>query len=339
MNHADQKFLTALGGEPGEGDEWRCFSRNGRVLVIFRSTRQGVHQARALYSPQSLIARLASRILLGPFGLWQFLPSLRWGEHEEAPLAKVLKETGVKAQAILLGNPNHQGRRAIVLGDGKVIKVGVSGEAARLVIREADFLEKNGAGENGLPKLLGRFQDGECSAFAIAHFADGTLSQDEVITLAESWLGGEERPIEGLESWQSLAGSSRAGAQTVAESCAGLSLRPSLMHGDLAPWNVRIGEAGDPVLIDWEGGRENAIPGWDLLHYYFQKLVLVQKKSPEETSAEVRAFLKSPQVSSYLKSCGWWGHEKILFASYLVAMATENSHINPILERLLNSPD
>jgi hypothetical protein len=39
------------------------------------------------------------------------------------------------------------------------------------------------------------------------------------------------------------------------------------IHGDLAPWNVRITQAGRPVAIDWEASSLNGVAGLDFSHY------------------------------------------------------------------------
>ncbi|MGC6427506.1 MAG: phosphotransferase [Akkermansiaceae bacterium] len=307
--------------------------------MVFRSTGTGARKARELYSPQRLVAKVVAGLLLGPLGLWRFLPSFQWGGKPEALLAKILAKSATEAEAVLLGNPEHLGRRAVILGAGKVLKIGVSGEAAKLVLSESEFLRENGNGRDGLPSFSGSYREGGCVALAMPHYADGELSRKQLIELVQRWLSAEEVSIETLKGWQMLAESPHEEAKEVIRRCQGILLLPSLMHGDLAPWNVRVDENGKPVLIDWEGGRERAIPGWDLVHFVFQTLVLVEKKSPEDTHKAVMNFLKSSEVDSYLELSGWKDHEDVLFMSYLVAMATEDSHISPILERILNSFD
>lgn len=338
MNRIDHDFLSALGGDLDEGPSWRCLFRNGNLLVVFRSTGAGARRARELYSPQRLVAKLAVKALLGPLGLWRVLPKIQWGADPKSLLAVTTGCEGVNAEAILLGNPKHEARRAIVLGNGKVLKIGGSGKAADFVRKEAHFLKDHGSDLKGVPLPLGYYEEGQGAALSLPHFSDGALSREELVAMTQSWLDDDELAIEQLEGWEMVTGSSRDGAKQVADTCRGISLKSSLMHGDLAPWNVRMTRAGNPIPIDWEGGRIHAVPGWDLIHYIFQTLVLVERRSPDDTLTEIMAFLGSPRSQNYLIQAGWQGRENFLFASYLIAMATEDSHITPILERLLNSP-
>ena len=50
-------------------------------------------------------------------------------------------------------------------------------------------------------------------------------------------------------------------------------------HGDFAPWNMKI--VNDKLYIfDWEYGKPEGLPGWDLLHFFFQTSWLLKKYSP-----------------------------------------------------------
>ena len=44
---------------------------------------------------------------------------------------------------------------------------------------------------------------------------------------------------------------------------------------------------GDVSVIDWEFGREEGVPGWDLVHYLFLSFHLVDRLSPIESSIRV----------------------------------------------------
>jgi glycosyltransferase involved in cell wall biosynthesis len=44
-------------------------------------------------------------------------------------------------------------------------------------------------------------------------------------------------------------------------------LPPAVEHRDCSPWNVLLGPAGDPVLLDWESAEPEGLPGLDLVYF------------------------------------------------------------------------
>jgi hypothetical protein len=48
-------------------------------------------------------------------------------------------------------------------------------------------------------------------------------------------------------------------------------LQPVLVHGDFAPWNIKVLPGGACTLIDWEMAREHGLPLYDLCHFYYMQ--------------------------------------------------------------------
>jgi aminoglycoside phosphotransferase (APT) family kinase protein len=53
-----------------------------------------------------------------------------------------------------------------------------------------------------------------------------------------------------------------------------------IVHGDLAPWNLRRGPDGRLVVLDWESAEFDHRPLWDLTHFVVQQGVLMDAFSP-----------------------------------------------------------
>lgn len=339
MHGDDQDFLELLGGELDGLSTWRCFRRNGRTLVIFPSGGCGARAAGQLYSPQRFLAKVAARVAFGLPGVWRLLPSFSWAIKESSPLGQWTGSLGMMLDAVLLGNPSHEGRRALAIGEGQVVKIGVSGEAARLVQHEGDFLAQKSDETQAFPTLVQQHAGDGWAAFVMPFYQDCDLSDEGVIEIVERWLGGEKVAIVNLAGWEKIENLDDPKLRWIVEGCADLKLSPSLMHGDLAPWNVRQDERGLPVLIDWEEARQQAVPCWDVVHFVFQKLVLIERRAPRVVFKEMLSFLSSTKMDQLMVKSGWKGFERLLFASYLVAMATEDDHAHSILTLILESLD
>jgi hypothetical protein len=68
------------------------------------------------------------------------------------------------------------------------------------------------------------------------------------------------------------------------------------VHGDFAPWNIRV--IGSKVgVYDWENFLPLAPAGWDVLHYEVRVRHLVKKRSLEELFAE---FSKTCELNDSL---------------------------------------
>ncbi len=50
---------------------------------------------------------------------------------------------------------------------------------------------------------------------------------------------------------------------------ASVELSPTVMHGDFAPWNLRL-QKNAIAAFDWEYGVLDALPGLDELHHHWQ---------------------------------------------------------------------
>lgn len=77
-------------------------------------------------------------------------------------------------------------------------------------------------------------------------------------------------------------------------------VHPCIFHGDFAPWNIREACNGSWILLDWERGETEGIPGWDWLHFALQPAILVKKWRFERVRDLALTTINSPTFQAYL---------------------------------------
>lgn len=101
-----------------------------------------------------------------------------------------------------------------------------------------------------------------------------------------------------------------------------LRLRPSLRHGDFAPWNLLPCPNGGLKVVDWESGHREDVPGFDLVHYLLQEEFLVHRSAFPAAQGRILQRMHAPLAAEYLTASGWGGVEDILWE---LALAHESS--------------
>lgn len=300
-------------------DNWAQIDRNGRILLALPSGRRGALRALRLYQPQRIKARAAMAAVWLAAGLgvhrW-LLPALRHhgGVVDVNPqFSRAIPYT----TGILLGSPEHRVRRAVAsyrtAGGWEVAKIAFGREGAEVLEQEARILEELQAHAKGIPRLLGLHR-GEGVTFLRMPYLTGKpitpMQSDEALRLLDQWIADEcPKPATGFPEWAAIG-------SALEEHCAGnqalvrLSqecLRPVIRHGDFARWNLRRHKDGGLVVLDWEWGHKQGMPGIDLVHYFLQDARLVERLSPEHAIARTCQALKSPACRTYLQKTGWSG--------------------------------
>lgn len=109
-----------------------------------------------------------------------------------------------------------------------------------------------------------------------------------------------QRVEPGLSSdWRALGHLALGKARRALE---GITIACGVTHGDFAPWNTRLGEAG-LFVFDWESATWEAPLQWDLFHFSTQVAALLQRNhdlylSPDRNSGERPSFLLYLLVSA-----------------------------------------
>jgi len=330
-------FAPDEGNGPGETVGLRIVQRRGEPFLILPQEPALATQALQLYSAQSFRARLAKRFLHAAIRKQRRMMStpatLRVQLRD--PFVHFLQNLGqwpdpqVPAFGILAGNPSTVGRRFILmLFNPKqlpvaVVKAGLDIDAKTLIGREIDFLASISGGTPGIPVLRARFEHPRLRALAMDFFeGDSPIAKDEagIPELLTSWLNKHKTMAVGLmRQWWELEQTcaDHPVFQKLAQNLPSLIVRPTIFHGDFAPWNCKVANGGWRVL-DWERGDLTGPPGYDWFHYIIQTRILVAKKSTRAITAELLRLLDSAEFQEYARRAGFLKSRRELLLMYLL---------------------
>lgn len=315
---------------------YRVVSKRGRPWLLLPASPRLARQALTLYPAQSFKARLAKAALgcslqLGIFPGTQPV-SLRLSTR--APFVEFLQVTAgtktVPFLAGLAGNPAAPGQRQVLLlfddpgASRSVVKTGRGGPATELICREVAALRSLPAGTPGAPQIRAEFEYHDLRAFALDFCPGAAPSAADLFAprqLLTAWLQPprEVRLME-LPALTRLAG--RGTNDPWFAPLRSAVVRPALMHGDFAPWNVKVSpRTGTWTALDWERGERDGVPAWDWFHFVIQPALLVQRLAPEAIAARLQTFLASAPFQTYAAAARIAGLESALLAAYLAYSA------------------
>ena len=316
--------------------KWFMLSKRGHPWLLLPGERKLACQALDLYPAQTAKARAARQVLrlaLGcgwyprsrtldlarcPDSLWeQFLQRLAGGHR-------------MPVWVSLAGNPNATGQRLVILvfdpkgSPGWVVKVGVGGRAAVLIAAERSILQQLPSTTPGVPVLRGEFSVGDLQAFALDYaLGAAPKAPDDAApaTLLRQWIQpGDPQAVTEWPVWRALREQCQnhpwftAGQAAVAKQ----RVRPVLMHGDFAPWNIRVAPTdGRWLVLDWERATLQGIPGWDWFHFVIQPEILVRRRPVADIVQRLRGLLRGPEFQEYARATLISGIEVQLLRAYL----------------------
>jgi hypothetical protein len=252
--------------------------------------------------------------------------------------------------AVLAGNPNAPGRRFVFLlfdavrNPVAVVKAGCSERAREFIRQEASILREFGGKCAGIPSLRDESVCGNSVAFSTDFIAGSSpvgASSGQLETILTAWLDETREVALGeLPAWQRLVQTNReAPLPEIIRSLANAKVRPALMHGDFAPWNVKVA-GGHWTVLDWERGERAGVPGWDWLHFVLQPAVLVQREPLTQTLDRLERLFAAAEFSRYAQRAKIAGHEWLLTAAYLsfslrITRQTEGAaRLEPLLQAI-----
>lgn len=332
MKHTPWLSLFAPpGGGSHEDRTFRILNRNGRPFLFFQD--EDALATLELYAPQTIKARLKKQALklLLQWNLFHPLGRITSPLGIQTPFAKFLAQLSstipLPQFGVLCGNSLAPGQKFIfTLFDacGKpttIVKVGISPIARASVQAESRLLKSAPSTLPGLPPLLNALDTDVFSALAIPFVRrkcpPSVLPSQLPLRLSEWLRPNSRRNLREFPIWQELI---HAGGPLFqrADRCLGkLAVAPTLFHGDFAPWNILFDENDKCLLIDWESGSLEGIPGWDWFHFLIQTSILVRRERPEATFRRVRAEFATPEFVAYAKLANIQDHLPPLLASYL----------------------
>ncbi len=345
---------SELFGTGPEKREFRLVRKRGELLLLLPCSTADAARCLDLYPAQTAKARIARTLLRFAIHL-PVLTRVQLPFSETTPFAAFLRgfaKDHFPSVGALLGNPRANGRRWVFLclqRNGRpalVVKAGVSDAARSLISAEADFLSALPADFPGRPALVGQLRDAHVHALACRYAQGGSPRPDRseaaLAKLLGSWVSPERRiPLSNVPAWRRLADALTGDPIfiRIADKLDGLQIAATVMHGDLAPWNIRAHQ-GVWTVLDWERGEMLGVPGWDWFHFILQRAVLVERRSPRALLFTVDALLCSALFQDYAARARMAGKERALLLAYLlyctaVLKNTEGSSVTTELCKLL----
>ena len=340
--------------------ELRQLSKHGRPFLLLPRRSGAAATTLELYPAQSARAKIAKSLLRAvikaglPFGLERTILSVS-SEDDFLRFLKIQAGNSdtIPQFGILAGNPAHETQRFIFALFGAnqdpvaVVKAGLSEPAKALIEKERQFLSRIPEGTLGIPKLRAPFDGSKIKAFAM-EYVEGKSPQSsdrqQLGPLFCSWLKlNAQIPLCQAMAWQQLE---RAGGfyrtHPLLRGFRERKIQSTLQHGDFVPWNIRLLPDGRWLVLDWERGDLNGIPGWDWFHYLIQPAILLEHKPADEIAEMLRNLIDSEAFKAYSNQAGIAGIERELLVAYLAHMVevinpAEGLESNGALLKLLSS--
>ena len=330
--------LGALGAPGEECEDLYLVKKGGRVLLALPREKEAALMALRLYQPQRFIAKvfaqaitLAVRLGIQSF-FFKRVVREDGGQEPEKDAGEGLQGSRGSA-GILLGNPDHLVRRAIVSfraqNGFEVAKIAFGKEGVKLIEREVQTITGLPKGRSGIPEILGTHHREEIGVMRMPYLNGGIFKTNDpeiYINLLSDWLLDEARcPLGSFAEWEKIESvlsallqreddvSARVNFCARLERLKDLSVKPSIRHGDFAPWNLIQDQTGRVLALDWEWGVPRGVSGFDVIHFLTQEMKLVQRLTPEEIRSAVDAKLQTEPFAGYLEAAGWAGSLDDLF--------------------------
>ncbi len=317
--------------------EWRLISRQGRPFMLLPCGLQSARTGLNLYSAQRLRAKIWRGILPGLLQapLSRFFERVRFQADASAEILQFMaQQVAMPAErifpaAIKLSDVGIRSRLVLLLCDEggrptRVIKAGLNATGRAATDLEADFLAQLPTNKLGCIRMTGRLSTPKVSAFATDYFPGASPHDDAGLEhLFHDWLDRDESvPLAGLPVWRELAAAVGAPDQKawlqINSTLTGKTVRPTLYHGDFAPWNIRVVNSRNLQAFDWERGSLRGVPGWDWFHFTIQTAILARRYSAERAAAEVEQLIHSSRFQKYAAAAGISDCVQPLVLAYLL---------------------
>jgi hypothetical protein len=327
----------------------RLVRRNGRVLLGLPPGREAAARALGLYQPQRALARLMVTGLRGlaRVGLHGGMLSKIHLTGGPTPMSPALAGIDPGTCGVLLGSPEHRVRRAIASyrkdGGWEVAKISYGEAGAGVLEQEARTLEELHAVAAGVPRLLGLHRGEDVTVLRMPYLTGTPVSpgeSEDALGLLKQWITDQTpKPITEFSEWTAIesALSEFETGRGALERLSRERLRPVICHGDFARWNLLRKADGGLVVLDWEWGHPDGMPGIDLVHYFLQDARLVERLSPVDAIRKTCLILETPGCRDYLDKTGWSGDPLLpIIASLAYKQGAEHQENGEMIEEILN---
>lgn len=323
--------------------------RGGRLLLALPQQRKAFSKTLGLYQPQRTAARMMVAALdkLSRIGCHGALLARIDVNPVEMALSPCLPAIDPGTCGVLLGSPEHRVRRAIASyqkdGIWEVAKISFGEEGARVLEQEARILKELESTVEGVPQLLGLHRGNGATVMRMPYLTGRPTPPGEyaaALELLDTWVTGlSPKPITGFPEWvaiQSALSAIRNGDQLL-DRLSRENVRPAICHGDFARWNLLRQADGKLVVLDWEWGHADGMPGIDLVHYILQDARLVERLAPADAIKKTCELMNSPDCAKYLQKTGWRGDTLLpVIASLAWKQGARHQENSEILEEALS---
>lgn len=357
---------TLMGQEVAAGNAGKRFlalpSRHRPRWLLPENGAHFVSRGLDLYAPATLggQAYKLGLLALAASGVGALFKSrvIIVNERADSVLAEVRKRLADGATcscAISCGTPGPDEKLTVQLMSraGDVVafaKIGETGRARALLMQEARMLEFL-AGTSiaaQVPQLIAQFEHEGCFVLMLTAVTGVTadnrftgkhwrflsrLVLDQPINIC-TYLFDVKRLPQRLTVLHGGIVDTLSRAVTWLEAARACICRAAVVHGDFAPWNIRVDRASVPpeiFVFDWELGYEVGLPGWDVFHFIVQTDVLVRRRSAAAILRHLETLFGNQDARDYLLSAGLTsGDVKALLMAYLTDIIISGFEADPI---------
>ena len=227
------------------------------------------------------------------------------------------EKPGAPIPLIYLGTPGESRKAVLHLIDSRsrlcelVVKVPLTDAAARAIANEAAALRELQADGFQLAPRVIAFDPvrGMASQTVVRgarcglEFTDKVAKLLHLLALPNESIGLREAADALCEQQEQFA---CEGADRLLIDNALLELREDIelpayrVHGDFAPWNIKLRPDGSAALVDWEDARPRGLPFHDAFHFVHTRQFLFARR-PEPAFSSIRFRTAAPMNRSLLR--------------------------------------
>ncbi len=241
---------------------------------------------------------------------------------------------------IYIGTPGQQQKAVVILTSTKtcepqrVMKIALGDKAKDSMDKEASILNALAqyTMSSIVPVLLDSAKNNEWTMQTVVqgHLAGRKLSESHIAWLLElprstktTTLDEQQRQLQKMvTSCQILSINDKQDILQRLTNITGGSLPLVLVHGDFAPWNLKIQPDDKITAIDWEDAEFTGLPLWDLCHFFFIQGHLFNAPAPFEI------LKNNPLVRVYLEEMGLQQEQLLpLVLLYVLLMIIDQDRI------------
>ena len=205
------RSLTAVGA--GEGEVF-LVKKSGRVLLALPHEKEAALVALRLYQPQRVVAKVFVWFVAFAFqlGLQRFFLKRVFVEATSLEKGEGMPKIDQGTVGVLIGNPDHLIRRAIISFRGKngfeVAKVAFGKEGVDLIDGEAGKITSLPKNLSGIPKVLGTHHRDDVGVMRMPYFRGRFIDardEEAYVTLLADWLLDEPSYVLGdFPEWETI---------------------------------------------------------------------------------------------------------------------------------------